>query len=739
MRYDTDQVYALLPQIYRIRDANDGGLALRALVEALASQASVVERDIAQRYDSAFIETCELWVIPYIADLLGVRNLLQVPGAAYTARARVANTIAFRRRKGTATMLEQLARDTTGWPAHAVEFFERLQTTQWLNHLRPHSLRTPDLRDAGAIELVGGPFDTTAHTADVRRIAPGRGKHNIPNVGLFLWRLQAYPQTDANPRALASPGDGRYTFNPIGIDAPLFNLPQTERDITHLAEEVNVPGSLRRRPLHDEIEARRQALVDATPHTPVWFGEQPPVGVMVRDNAAGPLQEVPPEQIVICDLSEPPVAIPEIWRRPPNAKAYLPAGGGAAQNLPIICAIDPLRGRLAFPAGSVPAEVRVSYAYGFAGDIGGGPYNRRDSVAALLQRPPTWQAGVSRDTVAVGGEPIFTSLAAAVQAWNAQAPGTCGLIALMDSLSYDIDLTGAANRIRIPAGSRLVIAAADWPVTVGDGNVQQRVIGAFNADGMRPHLRGNLEALGGTAAEDKAGGELAIDGVLIEGGLEIVKGQLARLSLSHTTLLPGGAGLSLAAGNDAVQVALSRAIVASLSCKAEAAEINVTESIIDAGSEAAVAAPKAHVAVQAATLFGSVKARSFDAGNSIFTQKVDIERCQQGCVRFCFVPDKSSTPRRHRCQPDLALAQPNAVKTNELARVRPQFVATQYAQPGYAQLAGTCAGEIALGAEDGGEMGAWHLLQNAARVANLRVSLDEYLRVGLEAGLFFVT
>jgi hypothetical protein len=43
------------------------------------------------------------------------------------------------------------------------------------------------------LELIDTPFDTAAHTVDVRRIANRRGKHNIPNVGIFLWRLQAYP------------------------------------------------------------------------------------------------------------------------------------------------------------------------------------------------------------------------------------------------------------------------------------------------------------------------------------------------------------------------------------------------------------------------------------------------------------------------------------------------------------------------------------------------------------------
>ena len=79
-------------------------------------------------YDNWFIETCDEWVVPYIGDLLGVRPIRAVESAGVSARAYVANTIAYRRRKGTAVVLEQLARDVTGWPARAVEFFTRLAT-----------------------------------------------------------------------------------------------------------------------------------------------------------------------------------------------------------------------------------------------------------------------------------------------------------------------------------------------------------------------------------------------------------------------------------------------------------------------------------------------------------------------------------------------------------------------------------------------------------------------------------
>ena len=62
-------------------------------------------------------------------------------GAGFSNRAQVADTLRFRRRKGTAAMLEDLARVSTGFSAHAVEFFETLSTTQHLNHVRLQATR----------------------------------------------------------------------------------------------------------------------------------------------------------------------------------------------------------------------------------------------------------------------------------------------------------------------------------------------------------------------------------------------------------------------------------------------------------------------------------------------------------------------------------------------------------------------------------------------------------------------
>src|SRR5919206_3571202 len=66
------RLYELLPVFYRMRDV-ERGEPLRALLQVIAEQVNVVEDDIARLYDNWFIETCQDWVVPYIADLIGYR------------------------------------------------------------------------------------------------------------------------------------------------------------------------------------------------------------------------------------------------------------------------------------------------------------------------------------------------------------------------------------------------------------------------------------------------------------------------------------------------------------------------------------------------------------------------------------------------------------------------------------------------------------------------------------------
>jgi hypothetical protein len=710
-------LFELLPAIHRVRDAASGHV-LEALLEVLDGERRRLEADIDQLYDNWFIETADEWVVPYIGDLLAVRGIRPIEAEVITQRGVVANTIRYRRRKGTAAVLEELARDVSGWPARVVEFFETLATTQFMNHVRPHNVVTADLRRGEALGFIGTPFDTAAHTADVRHVDNRRGRHNIPNIGLFLWRLQAYRvvRGAARPVAAATASEaGRYHVNPLGLDAPLFNLARTQDEVTHLALSTDVPGPIGRRPLAAELRARQTDQLDELQGRDRYFGS-PPVVEVYLDGADLP---VPVDRLAICDLSDPPSGLAEGWRRPPAS---------------VEIAIDPVIGRLALPAGVTATSVEVSYAYGFSGDLGGGPYNRQPSVArSLVPDQVTWQRGVSARATPGQLPEIVPDLATAIAAWNA-APASFGVIAMMDSRSYGQPLP----TITIPAGSKLVLLAADWPED--PDNPGSRRLGRIIPRQVRPHIAGSLEVTGTAPDDAPDAGSLVINGLLVEGSLTVATGNLGRLTIAHTTLVPtaGVDSLVVTAGslpgqsNSSLTVWLDRTISGRLNVAA-LSQLDVRDSIIDGGPASASGPPAISAGdtrIEGSTIRGTTALRALHASNTIFTEPVQVERRQVGCVRYSYVPPGSLVPRRFRCQP----ADPG-----DVGRMVPQFTSLEFGQPGYGQLASGGPSEIASMGEDEGEMGAFRFLAQPDRLTNIRTSLEEYLRLGLEAGVFLVT
>ena len=83
-------------------------LWLRFIKSLRASSASYAKTF--HLYDDQFIETCAPWVIPYIGELLGYDPIYSAALSSPDSRAEVANTIGYRRRKGTLVAMEQLTR-----------------------------------------------------------------------------------------------------------------------------------------------------------------------------------------------------------------------------------------------------------------------------------------------------------------------------------------------------------------------------------------------------------------------------------------------------------------------------------------------------------------------------------------------------------------------------------------------------------------------------------------------------
>ncbi|MGH9832642.1 MAG: hypothetical protein ACRD9Y_06465, partial [Blastocatellia bacterium] len=384
-----DRLYQLLPVIHRQRD-EALGWPLRDLLQVIAKQVNIVEEDIRQLYENWFIETCQDWVVPYIGDLIGYQHVHEAgePGSANTPGARlrnkiliprreVARTILSRRRRGTLPLLEELARDTAGWPARAVEFYRLLTFTQPLNQLELARGRLVDLRRVDALDLIDGPFDKLGHTADVRSVRSHRtqGRYNLPNVGLFVFRLKAYPVTKGQCACLEDEGmPNAYTFSFLGADAPLYAKTQPETDPHHIADETNLPVPIRRLAFEREKarfygEGKSLQLYEGVVEEAV---DKPKRNAADKD-AAGRngnhqkvrLDPINADRIVPADLSD--------WGR------YRPPEGKVA--------VDPALGRILFHPAASPAGVWASYYYGFSANMGGDEYNRtvhQPSVAGLF-------------------------------------------------------------------------------------------------------------------------------------------------------------------------------------------------------------------------------------------------------------------------------------------------------------------------------------------------------------------
>jgi hypothetical protein len=71
--------------------------------------------------------------------------------------------------------------------------------------------------------------------------------------------------------------------------------------------------------------------------------------------------------------------------------------------------------------------------------------------------------------------------------------------------------------------------------------------------------------------------------------------------------------------------------------------------------------------------------------------------------------------------------------------LQPEYTSEEFGRPAYLQLSLVGPEEIAKGAEDGAEIGAWCHLKQPQREANLRIRLEEYLPFGLDQGIIYVT
>jgi hypothetical protein len=378
--------------------------------------------------------------------------------------------------------------------------------------------------------------------------------------------------------------------------------------------------------------------------------------------------------------------------------------------------IDPKLGRIALPPG-LPGgtQVRVDFHYGFSGDLGGGEYDRSAAIADA--EPPPNLVRVPAD---------FAHIQDALNALGTQG----GVVLITDSGRYEETLSIAA-----PADRRVELRADDH---------------------CRPTLvlGGELNLTGGDRSE------IRLNGLLIASALLRVPSgagnHLSKLRIAHCTLVPGSAlapdctplhpnDPSLLVEIDDTAVSIERSIVGALRIDAEAS-LDAVGSIIDAIATTNVAfaasdgiGPGGALQLVACTVIGKVNALEMPlVSNSILLAKLGTAdpwsapiiaaRRQKGCVRFSYVPETARVPRRYRCLPESA--DPPALAV-------PRFTSLRYGFPAYAQLAITSGAQLLMGADNEGQPGAFNFLFQPQRESNLRTRLDEYLRTGLEASIFY--
>jgi hypothetical protein len=484
-------LFQRLPEIYRIKDAElFPPNQLRDYLALVEEAFSSIHENIEALYHDLFIETCDDWVIPYIGDLLGTSHL---KGESWTLRADVADTIALRRRKGTIGAIELLAYDLTEWGVHCVELRENLVWNQHLNHQRPDDggappYRDPNplvkrqtvirggtvtLRDPAMLSLLDTPFDPFAHVADVRPPANGSVRYNLPNLAIFLWRLNAYRIRVSKPIAIDDAATGLGLVAPLGVvrfsinpaHRPyLSNTNQQDREPVRLFNTNLVDINEQRRTGIDKLDRAHQApsisRIDETP------GPIPTERLTSGAAAGAPEAYVSVEtydavspNLSALDLSDVgfQLHLPEatfsgeLFPLPPDQPAKWKIRGenlcrweaGLNPGLAVgEIAIDPVLGRLLIGSGSAARatalvnNLLLTYTYGAVGPVGAHPVSRPVIEAGAVIRwvtlfpPPPAQVPP--------GVTVFATIAEALVGVDQTGPPI--VVEIQDSMTHVLNL-----------------------------------------------------------------------------------------------------------------------------------------------------------------------------------------------------------------------------------------------------------------------------------------------------------
>ena len=154
----------------------------------------------------------------------------------------------------------------------------------------------------------------------------------------------------------------------------------------------------------------------------------------------------------------------------------------------------------------------------------------------------------------------------------------------------------------------------------------------------------------------------------------------------------------------------------------------VNDSVVqaaDAPATPAISLIDGDVSLTRCTLMGGAELHRLTADESILDGPVSVDDTQRGCVRFSAWTAGSVLPRRYR-----------SVEIPESVAL---FGSRHFGRPDYGQLLSTVPPAIRAGAEAGSEMGAFAREQHAVKERSLLLKYQEYLPLGLEPVVVFIT
>ena len=643
-------------------------------------------------------------------------------------------------------------------------------------------------------------FDEYFHTADFRAGKGRSGWYNIPNLGVFVWRLISFGVGQTTPVRKGN----CFTFDPTGRQIPLFAVSSRPLGDTWVSpSEWQLPTPI------------STPLLDASlgaPETQPLYAMLESDGVTLQPNSLGVFNFTGTFYELI-DVSQ---------------VSTFPQAAGTSHQVVIF----PEEGR--FELLSPPADpIAVTYHYGFSSEIGAGPYDRRvpgstpvsspapvihlqgggDALTAAGVIAPGQTTSIDDSLTYNGAADISTAQRLALVAQNLERPvirfGGSGLsgpwtihglpgstLALEGLLvcGADLILTGNFDSVTLTCctfdpgsaatsstGGALFAQALDGvPLSPSTIWIEAEV-GAFTVDRcitgpIRTRAEGEVETFSAcnsivqaipttgtgllTAADLKDPVRLAMR---LRNGLDALSLFLYNRLLPSTQALLHSTPLSTP-----LATALGNAIISDLNTLLSANEIIFDPAMFDVTVTPAIdqLLTESPTGITLLELNRLLLAAAFpvelaDLALGFVDGLVNLTRCtvlgpsyvHQLQASECILDDIATVENtQNGCVRFSAWATgsslPRRYESVRIAPAAPLFQSQSFGQPGYAQLldsadsailSGSEAASISGGAADGSEMGAFASEKNLIKERSLLLKYQEYMPLGLNPFVIHVT